>query len=84
VLGQKTLQAHDRLMSRMAETLGADLDEVAMRGDLPPELRLDMLKRCTGCSAPGACSKWLDAHATADAPPSYCRNSDALSTLRRG
>ena len=84
MLGQKTLKTHDRLMTRMAKTLGTDLDEAELRGDLPPEVRADMLQRCTGCSAPGACSHWLDAHDHADATPDYCRNTDTLLALRAG
>lgn len=81
--GDKTLKEHDALMSRMAATLGADLDEAELRGDLPPEMRSDMLLSCTSCSDPTACAHWLDTHAHADAAPDYCRNSEILADLAR-
>jgi hypothetical protein len=81
--GDKTLKAHETLMNRMAGTLGADLDEAELRGDLPPEDRFSMLLSCTGCSDPDGCGKWLDAHPSAEAAPGYCRNGDRLAELAR-
>ena len=43
--GDKTLKEHEKLMGRMAQTLGADLDEAELRGDLPPEERCFCLAR---------------------------------------
>lgn len=68
-------------MGRMAATLGADLEAAELRGDLPPELREEMVLACTGCSDPGACRRWLDAHEHADRAPGYCRNGELLRTL---
>jgi hypothetical protein len=79
----RTLKTHEALMGRMARTLGADLDEAELRGDLPPEERTDMLLSCTGCANPEGCAHWLDAHETADAAPGYCRNADRLVDLAR-
>ena len=81
--GDKTLKAHEDLMGRMARTLGADLDEAELRGDLPPEERFDMLLSCSGCSDPENCQKWLSEHETAEAAPAYCRNSVRLVDLAR-
>ncbi len=79
--GDKTLKEHEALMTRMAGTLGADLDEAELRGDLAPEDRSDMLMACTGCTDPKACSDWLARNESADAAPAYCRNRDILAAL---
>lgn len=77
----KTLREHDALMGRMAQTLGADLDEAELRGVLPPEMRQDMLMACTGCSDPAGCKRWLDEHDSARSAPGYCRNGALLQDL---
>ena len=79
--GKLTRDHHEGLMTRMAETLGADLDAAELRGDLPPEMREDMLLACTGCSDPTACQHWLSTHDQAEAAPEYCRNSAILRNL---
>jgi hypothetical protein len=79
--GTKTLQTHEDLMGRMARTLGADLDEAELRGDLPPEMRESMLLSCTGCSDLEGCRHWLDSHEQAEAAPGYCRNGALLADL---
>jgi len=79
--GDKTRAKHMGLMTQMASTLGVDLDEAELRGDLPPEMRDDMVLACTGCSDPTGCEKWLAQNRTADAAPGYCRNRDILSAL---
>jgi hypothetical protein len=76
-----TRDRHDVLMARMAATLGADLDDAELRGDLPPELREEMLSACTGCAQPGACAHWLGEHAQEDEAPAYCRNRTILHAL---
>jgi hypothetical protein len=76
-----TLDRHEMLMTLMASTLGADLDDAELRGDLPPEMRNDMLLACTGCSEPGACAHWLQANHEADEAPGYCRNRSILHAL---
>ena len=80
--GNKTKAVHAALMGRMARTLGVDLDEAELRGDLPPEMRDDMVLACTGCSDPAGCREWLVAHDVADAAPGYCRNADLLVEMR--
>jgi hypothetical protein len=81
--GKKTLDRHEDLMGRMARTLGADLDEAELRGDLPPLERADMLLSCTGCSDPDGCQHWLERHETAEAAPGFCRNGAHLADLAR-
>ena len=81
--GDTTLKMHEALMDRMARTLGADLDDAELRGDLPPEMRQEMLLSCTGCSDPNGCAHWLDTHESAGAAPGYCRNGPVLAELAR-
>ncbi|MGP1358486.1 DUF6455 family protein [Roseicyclus sp.] len=81
--GDKTLKTHEALMDRMARTLGADLDEAELRGELAPEIRHAMLLSCTGCSDPAGCAHWLDTHERAEAAPGYCRNGSVLADLAR-
>jgi hypothetical protein len=75
---------HDRLMGRMADTLGVDLAEEAMHGRLGPEDLRSLLVRCTGCGQASACEGWLDAQSgQASLAPDYCRNKDQLERLAR-
>ena len=82
--GNKTRARHEVLMTRMAETLGVDLDAAEMRGDLPPEAREAMLLACTGCSDPAGCARHLAAHPKAEEAPDFCRNRDLLRGLAAG
>jgi hypothetical protein len=76
-----TRDRHEALMSRMARTLGADLADAELRGDLPPEMQHEMLSACMGCAEPGTCADWLARTAEAEAAPGYCRNRDILQAL---
>jgi hypothetical protein len=81
------LDKHARLVSRMAEALGIDLDEAAMRGVLPQSELTDAVLRCTGCTNPDQCARWLDestgeSTGDADDSPAFCRNSDLFRTLK--
>jgi len=82
--GEKTLEEHSRLMGRMADRLGADLDEAELRGDITPEEREDMVLSCTNCTSPGACREWLSSHDSAEDAPEYCRNGSKIKALRGG
>lgn len=75
---------HEALVNRMAETLGLDLAEAELAGKWPPEDMQATVARCTGCTNPEGCGRWLDAHAEtrAEAAPGYCRNRDLLQNLR--
>ncbi|MDU8910065.1 DUF6455 family protein [Aestuariicoccus sp. MJ-SS9] len=81
----ETLKRHAALVDRMAETLGLDLEELALRGALPiPEID-DAVLRCTGCSNPEGCEHWLDTQGQqAEATPRFCRNADLFDALKRG
>ena len=83
MLGNKTLKTHEALMNRMADTLGADLDELELRGGLPPEERSEMVNSCTACTDPTGCGHWLDETETAEHPPGYCRNGERIAELAR-
>jgi hypothetical protein len=74
--------AHADLVNRMSETLGVDLADEMLRGRLPPEDLRTVVLTCMGCSAPGACAEWLDAHPEgSDAAPGYCRNKARLEGM---
>ncbi|MFP4274209.1 MAG: DUF6455 family protein [Paracoccaceae bacterium] len=83
---QKTFRRHAGLVDRMASTLGLDLEETALRGELPVDEIADAVLRCTACTDPGGCEHWLDTQGQGDAdrPPAYCRNADLFTGLTRG
>ena len=74
---------HARLMNRMADALGHDLEAEMLNGDLSPEAYRAKFYRCVGCREAAACERLLDtAQGFLDAAPDYCRNRadfDALS-----
>jgi pyrroloquinoline quinone (PQQ) biosynthesis protein C len=73
---------HADLVNRMAETLGVDLAEEMLKGNLPPQDIRSTVMACMGCREPGACAEWLEAHPEgSDAAPSYCCNKDRLEAL---
>ena len=75
---------HAGLVHRMADTLGVDLAEEAMRGRIREEELRSVVYRCMGCAEAGACDHWLDDHAEgAGAAPDYCRNKSVLDTLAK-
>ncbi|WP_460273970.1 DUF6455 family protein [Celeribacter sp. ULVN23_4] len=80
--GTKAFETHERLMNRMAQTLGVDFDEKIQRGECDEEQMEFRVHRCIGCSDPQACESFLASHEHgADAAPSYCRNKDDLERL---
>lgn len=80
-----TLKRHAALVDRMANAVGVDLEEKLMQGMLEVDTISDAVLNCTGCSSPGDCELWLDAHAAgADAPPSICRNIEIFDRLKAG
>ena len=82
--GEKTLKRHAALVDRMGSTLGLDLEEMALRGEVTTDEIADAVLSCSACSSPGACETWLDAHAGtgSDRTPGYCRNADLFERLR--
>lgn len=78
----KQMEKHGRLVARMADRLGTDLDEAELRGDLRPGERNAMVLSCTNCTSPEACEAWLEAHDSAGDTPTYCRNGEKLKSLK--
>jgi hypothetical protein len=73
---------HAGLVTRMAGTLGVDLAEEAMRGELPPQDLRGLVMTCMGCREAGACGAWLEENAGgAAAAPGFCRNRERLQAL---
>ncbi len=84
----KTIRRHAALVDRMASTLGNDLEELVMRGQLAPDAVPDMVLRCSACANPDGCEAWLQRQDAAAAAPkaasthSYCRNGDIFDALK--
>lgn len=72
-------QAHERLMSRMADAQGADLDRAMQFGELTPEEYTDAVLGCTGCSDVDGCKGHLQDNRTG--MPGFCRNQDMIQRL---
>lgn len=70
---------HERLMSRMADANGIDLDLKMQSGELTPASYEDAVLNCTGCSDPEGCQKHLGEGRSGF--PTFCRNRDALLRL---
>jgi hypothetical protein len=80
-----SIDRHAALMDRMADTLGVDLAELSLRGELAPEAYRQAVLRCTGCTDPGGCAKWTAAHPEgASRAPGFCRNKEQMERLARG
>ncbi|MCV6585087.1 MAG: DUF6455 family protein [Marinibacterium sp.] len=79
---QDVMKRHAALVDRMANTLGIDLEESAMRGDLDIEEIGDAVLRCTGCTNPDHCGQWLNENPTADNAVGYCRNTALFERLK--
>lgn len=73
---------HARLVARMADALGTDIETSVQSGRILPE-ELDIFTfNCMGCPQPDACEQWLDGQdGVAAAAPHYCRNREALEAL---
>jgi hypothetical protein len=75
---------HASLVNRMAETLGVDLADEMLRGNLPPQDLRGAVLNCMGCREAGACETWLAANAAgSEVTPSFCRNRERLEALAR-
>ncbi|MCB1404983.1 MAG: hypothetical protein KDK01_01665 [Rhodobacteraceae bacterium] len=77
------LDHHFDLMTRMSDTVHADLNgSLALERLSASELRNAVLA-CTGCEGGKECPDWLDSHADgAEETPDYCRNRNLLQRLR--
>lgn len=82
---QPTLRRHADLVDRMATTLGLDLEEIMMAGQLQIDTLGDAVLACTGCSNPDGCARWMNAQLQpVAATPDMCRNADLFSLLKQG
>ncbi len=82
---QKTLRRHADLVDRMATTLGLDLQELAMAGQIRFDTISDAVLRCTGCSNAEGCEHWLSMqNGVAPETPDMCRNADLFQMLKDG
>ncbi|ATG49340.1 hypothetical protein CEW89_18215 [Celeribacter ethanolicus] len=80
--GTKGYETHERLMNRMAQTLGVDFEELKQRGQCDEGAMENRVHRCMGCTDPEACEVFLADHeAGAEFAPAYCRNKTDLERL---
>lgn len=80
-----TLRRHAELVDRMADTVGIDLEEKAMAGQIDFDGISDAVLNCVGCTAPEDCEHWLALNAGgSDTAPGICRNSELFATLKAG
>jgi hypothetical protein len=82
---ESKIRRHAALVDRMAGAQGLDLEEVMLRGHLSTPDLDDTVLRCTSCTQPDACTKWLDSldGEVAATPPDYCRNIALFEALKR-
>lgn len=78
-----TLTTHADLMHQMAHTVGADLGDALLRGDLSGQELRSAVVRCANCGAAQECPGWLEAHQTgASDVPDFCENKPMMERLR--
>lgn len=73
------LSKHADQSSEMMGVVGVDLG--AIPDDQKGQVFRNIALRCSQCEQPEACEGWMANHPTADAPPSYCRNSELFARL---
>jgi len=76
---------HADLVDRMARTLGIDLEEKIMEGELSIETLSDAVLSCTGCSDPASCEHWVASQEEeVEEAPDLCRNRALFKLLKQG
>ena len=75
------LRRHADLVDRMASTLGIDLQEVAIKGDVSPDEISDIVLRCADCPNPDDCAGFLARNTNSKCTPEYCRNQELFGRL---
>jgi hypothetical protein len=78
------LKRHADLVDQMANSLGIDLEQKMMEGQMTFDALGDAVLACTGCANPEACLHWLAENKHAEATPNYCRNTDMFTLLIAG
>lgn len=75
---------HLKLVTRMADALGVDLEAESYAGRLEPGTLEGMVDRCVGCSDPAGCEQTLGAPGSRlAAAPAQCRNAERLVRMMR-
>ncbi len=77
----KTLRHHAELVDRMAGTLGIDLQESAIGGQVSVDEISDAVLRCSDCPNPGHCARFLSENQHSPITPEYCRNQELFERL---
>lgn len=82
--GFRKYDEHAKLLERMADKLGVDMDEEMQSGRVTPDDVEDTVYRCMSCENPENCTAWLDSRdgVQVEEPPQYCRNRAKLGALR--
>lgn len=75
------LKRHASLVDRMASTRGIDLQDKALTGEVSFDDLSDAVLKCTRCSNPANCSRWLDQRSRSANSPEYCQNSELFDAL---
>ncbi|MFC3613970.1 DUF6455 family protein [Lutimaribacter marinistellae] len=75
------IKHHAHLVDGMATTLGIDLQEAALNGDVSMDEVSEAVLSCTACTNPGHCAGWLEETRKAERTPEYCRNQDLFTRL---
>lgn len=71
---------HARLVLRMADRLGVDLDEAMMRAEIDEDTFQGAVDRCIGCTQPIRCRTLLDTVSSQFELPEFCRNGDLFES----
>nr|WP_321251920.1 DUF6455 family protein [uncultured Ruegeria sp.] len=82
MLSRNTLRRHAGLLDQMATTVGVDLEEAAIAGQVSIDAISDAVLRCTDCPNPGHCENFLTKAVTTSQTPEYCRNQELLNKLK--
>lgn len=84
MISRTTLKHHANLMDDAASKVGIDLQDAALRGALRFDDISDAVLRCTACTNPAGCAKWLAADSDlAPQLPQYCENKSTFEGLKR-
>ncbi len=78
---RETLKKHAELVDRMANRVGVDLEDAAIRGDVSIDQISDAVLRCTGCANPDHCQSLLNRAEITGNTPEYCRNKPLFNQL---
>jgi len=74
---------HYDLMSRMADTVQADIGAALVSETVTGQELRNAVIACTGCEGGEECPDWLASHTEGAADtPQYCRNRDLMLRLR--